>query len=133
MSTRTKIFSYKGFLAAETDLDDGVFLNDPKAGGQLGVVIPSTEVDITTEAKELLENAKREGGSFAPIMLTKHDDSIVEEHGKSSIGLMGFWRHLYAPEEILIGRDCDTKVLEDLTIDDTIEVPEELKNVIDGE
>jgi hypothetical protein len=32
---RTQIFAYKGIVAAITDLEDGKFLNDPLAGGQL--------------------------------------------------------------------------------------------------
>jgi len=113
---RTKIFAYKGVIGAETDLDNGKFINNPKDGGQLGCVIDTKEVDITKEAKELLRSAKREGGSFAPIMLTKHTD------GGSSIGLMGFWKHLFAEEDLCIGRTCETSVLDDCN-ETEIEIP----------
>ena len=34
---RTKIFAYKNVVGAETDLDNGEFINNPKGVGQLGV------------------------------------------------------------------------------------------------
>lgn len=123
---RTKIFAYKGVIGAETDIDNGEFLNNPKAGGQLGCVIHTKEVDITKEAKELLKSAPREGGSFAPIMLTKHSDG-----SGSSVGLMGFWKHLFRGHDLCIGRDCDTSVLEDCN-ETQIEIPVEFMAVVDG-
>ena len=122
---RTKIFSYKGIIGAKTDLDKGQFINDPKAKGQLGCVISTTEIDITKEAKEILKNAPREGGSFSSIMLTKHSDG-----SGASIGLMGGWKHLFSGEDLMIGRDCDTSILDDCN-EVKIEIPEEFKKVID--
>jgi hypothetical protein len=122
---RTKIFAYKGVVGAETDLDNGKFINNPKSSGQLGCVIDTKEVDITKEAKELLKNARREGGSFAAIMLTKHTG------GGSSVGLFGFWKHLFAGEDLCIGRDCDTSVLNDCN-ETEIEIPANFIEVVDG-
>ncbi|MFA5207415.1 MAG: hypothetical protein WC428_02045 [Candidatus Paceibacterota bacterium] len=123
---RTKIFTYKGVIGAETDLDNGKFLNSPKDGGQLGCVIDTKEIDITKEAKELIKSAPKEGGSFAPIMLTKHSDG-----SGSSVGLMGFWKHLFAGDELCIGRTCETSVLDDCN-EIEIEIPEEFKKVVDA-
>jgi hypothetical protein len=122
---RTKIFTYRGVIGAETDLDSGVFINNPKGGGQLGCVISTTEIDITKEAKEIIKNSPREGGSFAPIMLTRHSDG-----SGSSIGLMGFWKHLFIGEDLCIGRTCDTSILDDCT-EVEMEVPEDFKSVVD--
>jgi hypothetical protein len=122
---KTKIFAYKGVIGAETDLDNGTFINNPKSSGQLGCVIDTKEVDITQDAVNLIKKAPREGGSFAPIMLTKHSD------GGSSIGLMGFWKHLFGGDDLCIGRTCDVNVLDDCNIVD-IEIPIEFKNIVDS-
>lgn len=123
---RTKIFAYKGVIGAETDLDEGKFLNDIKSPGQLGCVISTTEVDITKEAKDLIKNARREGGSFAPIMLTKHSDG-----SGSSVGIMGAGKHLFAGEDLCIGRTCDKSVLDDCN-EVEMEIPEEFITVVDS-
>lgn len=126
---KTQIFAYKGNLAATTDLVEGKFINDPKAAGQLGCVISTSEVQITKEAKELIKNARREGGSFAPLMLTKHAGSAVDVHGKSSVGLMGAGKHHFG-KDFTLGRDCDKSVLEDCE-EVEIEVPADYKEFID--
>jgi len=122
---RTKIFSYKGVIGAETHLKKGKFINNPLSKGQLGCVIHTKEIDITKEAKDLIRNAPREGGSFAPIMLTRHADG-----SGSSIGIMGFWKHAFAGEDLCIGRDCDISVLDDCTEVD-MEVPADFKEFVD--
>ena len=127
---RAKIFAYKGVLGALTDLDNGVFLNNPRKGGQLGVVIPVEEVDITAEAVKLLKSASRGGGSFAPIMLTRHSDP-VKSKSQASIGLLGFCKHLYAGGDLCIGRTCDTSILDLCNITE-IEVPEDFIQVVDS-
>ena len=119
---RTKIFAYKGAIGAETDLDNGIFENNPKAPGQIGVVISTKEIDITQEAIDTIKESPREGGSFSGIMLMKHGDT-------ASIGLAGGWKHLFIDEGLAIGRDCDKEVLDVCTIID-IEVPEDFKEVI---
>ena len=119
-----KIFAYKGNLGATTD-PSGVYINDLNSPGQLGLVIDSKLVGITKDAKELLKNAKREGGSFAPIMLTEHADG-----SGSSLGLMGFWKHNFGTD-ISIGRTCDKSVIDDFTVIDE-EAPEDYKYFIDN-
>lgn len=121
---KTKIFAYKGVIGAETDLDKGKFLNNPKAGGQLGCVIDTSEVQITKEAKELIKNAPREGGSFAPIMLTRAND------GRTSVGLFGFWKHIFHGEDLCIGRTCDTSVLDECE-EVEIELDKDFVKIID--
>lgn len=127
---KIQIFTFNGHLGATSDLDNGVFINDPKRPGQLGVVASTSEVQITKEAKELIKGAKREGGSFAPIMLTKHSETAIKEHGKSSIGLMGFIKHYFGDSnQITISRDCDLEVLNDCE-EIEMEAPEDFKGFI---
>lgn len=125
MSTKTaSIFAYKEHLGATTDLKNGKFLNDPTSSGQLGCVISSKEVQITPEAKKLLKQSRREGGSFAEVMLTKHSDG-----SGSSIGIIGFGKH-YLGSKVSIGRDCDISVLDDAE-EVEFPVPDDFKNFID--
>jgi len=107
---RTIIFAYKGAIGAETDIENGVFINNPKSENQLGVVISVDEIDITPEAVSILKNAKRERGSFANIMLTKH--SSGESNCEASIGLYGFGKHVFMNTNLAIGKDCDTSILD---------------------
>ena len=98
-----------------TDPENGLFLNDPKQPGQLGVVIPVEEIDITSEAISLLKAAKREGGSFSSIMLTRHSSDDVKS--KASIGLLGgLGKSIFTGENLMIGKDCDTAILDMCTI-----------------
>ena len=116
---RTRIFAYRGIVGAETDLDNGHFLNNPKKSGQLGCTMLASEVDITPEAKEILRNAPRESGSFSSIMLTRRDDGV------SFISLLGYWKHVFMGNELMIGRDCDTTVLDDCNEDSSMVIPED--------
>jgi len=124
---KTQIFAYKKNLGATTDIEGGTFINNIKAPGQLGCVVSTSEIQISKEAKELIRKASREGGSFAEIMLTKHSNS--DEHGKSSIGLMGFRLHHFG-KDFNISRDCELSVLEDCeeVVDNT---PDGYKDFID--
>lgn len=125
-----KIFAYKGVLGAESDLKKGKFINSPNETGQMGIVVATNNVDITKEAKELLRKAPKESGSFAPIMLTKHDDNVPKEHGKSSIGLFGFHKHAFGGEDLAIGRTCDVSILDDCN-EVEMELDEEFKKYVD--
>ena len=49
----------------------------------------------------------------------------------SSIGLMGFWKHLFSGEDVCIGRTCDTSILDDCS-EVEMEVPEGFKAVVDS-
>ena len=111
-------------------IESGEFINDPGGKGQMGCVIRSDNVDITKEAKELLRNAPREGGSFSTVMLTVHDESIQERDGRSSLGLMGFHKHLLIGEDLMLGRDCDTSALDDMN-EVEMEIPEDFKTMLD--
>lgn len=121
---KAQIFAYKGNLGATTDPENGKFLNKPLEEGQLGCVISTKEVMITAEAKELLKKARREGGSFAEIMLIKHNDG-----SGSSVGLLGFRKHHFG-QDFCISRDCDLSVLDDIEIVET-EAPEGYRQFID--
>ncbi len=122
---KTKIFAYKGNLGATTDLDKGKFLNDPKAGGQLGCVIHVDEVIISKEAKDIIRGARRTGGSFAGLMLTKHSDG-----SGASIGLGGFGKHHFGTD-VEIGRTCDKTILDKMP-DSEVEAPQDYKDFIDN-
>ncbi len=118
-----KIFAYKGTLAAEIDMKNGKFLNNPKK--EMGCVINTKDIAITPQAVALIKRAGRQGGSFAEIMLTKHADG-----SGSSIGLMGSGKvsfgHMFS-----IGRDCDTSVLNDCFICE-LEIPDDYQKHIDS-
>ena len=104
-----QIFTYKGQVGALSDIENGTFLNDVKGSSQLGVVVASANVGISQEAKDLIkEKHRREGGSFAPLMITPSEKS------NGSIGILGFGRHLLTDMDgiIAISRDCDLSVLE---------------------
>jgi hypothetical protein len=119
-----KIFAYKGNIGIDIDMD-GTFLNDPKGKGQLGCVISTKEVEISPEAIELIKSAKRGGGSFSELMLTKHANG----DGFSSIGVMGFGK-IHLGKEFEIGRTCDTSILADCSVGES-EAPEDYRNFID--
>ena len=121
---KTRIFSYKGNLGATTDIENGVFINDVMGEGQLGCVVSTDQIEITEGAKEMIRNAKREGGSFATIMLTDHND------GGSSIGLMGFNKHHFGTS-IEIGRDCELSVLDKCEVVGDEIIPDDYKEFID--
>lgn len=105
-----RFFEYKGAIGALSDLSDPTqYINDITEPNQMGVLIESGKVGMPTEVIELFKNNfKREGGSFAGIMLTKHSD------GKASIGILGGGSHLICnpKETIFISRDCDLSVLD---------------------
>ena len=120
-----KIFEYKGNIGVEIDMKDGKFINDPFQQNQLGCVIDSKEVEISPSAVEFIKKARREGGSFAEFMLTKHADG-----SGSSIAIMGAYKVNYG-ERIMIGRDCSLSVLEDCNIIES-EAPDDYKEYIDN-
>lgn len=126
---RTIIFAHKGVIGAETDMENGIFLNNPKSTGQLGAVVPVEEIDITQEAIDILKAANRENGSFASIMLTKHSDQ--SSGSKASIGLLGFGKHLFLGDNLCIGRECDTSILDMCNII-KFESPFEFVEVVDS-
>ena len=119
-----KLFTYRGHLGADIDMKNGKFINDITQPGQLGCVIDTKEVSITPAAKKMLEDAKREGGSFAEIMLTKHADG-----SGSSVGLLGFGK-IHLGTEPMIGRECDKSILADCHIEE-FEAPDDFKLYID--
>jgi hypothetical protein len=122
---KAQIFAYKGNLGATTDPENGKFLNNPLDEGQLGCVISTKEATITAEAKELFKKARREGGSFAEIMLTRHNNG-----SGSSIGLLGLRKHHFG-QDFCISRDCDLSVLDDIEVVET-EAPEDYRQFIDN-
>jgi len=123
---KTKIFAYKGEVGAETDLENGKFLNNPLDAGQIGCLISSNEVEITEAAKEIMKtNYSREGGSFSSVMLTRLNDG-----GGSSLGLLGFQKH-YLGKTMDYSRDCDLSVIDDFTVVD-METPKSFKEFIDS-
>ena len=119
-----RIFEYKGVVGAEIDMDNGKFINNPGDPGQLGCVINTADVAISPTAAQIISRARREGGSFATLMLTKHADG-----SGSSIGIMGFGKVMLG-KALEIGRDCDTSVLKDCTICE-LEAPKDFQKFID--
>jgi hypothetical protein len=108
----TRVFAHLGIIGVQTDITSGTFLNDPTADGQMGCVVPLENVVMTSEAKELLRSAKREGGSFAAIMIDT-----------KTFSYMGFSHAMFNANEKLISRDCDLSGLDSIT-EDLEPVPE---------
>ena len=131
---KTKIFTYKNHLGidmGEKPEDVEGLINDPTADGELGTVLRTDAIEITKDAKEMIRAAKREAGSFAPIMLTKHAEEAVEKHGKSSFSVMGYGKVAISREQVLIGSSCDVSVLDDM-IEVEEEAPEEFRQFVDS-
>lgn len=129
MSKTATIFAHKGNVGMIISRK-GKFINDPFVEGQLGAVIGTNEIEISKEAKALINKAKRDGGSFSELMLTKHEGVAIESHGKSSIGVMGMG-FVHLGEDFSIGRTCSLSVLEDCTEIEN-NPPEDYKNFIDN-
>ena len=127
MTTAT-IFAYKGNVGVEIDHENGKFLNDPNAGGQMGCVISTSEVAISKEAKDIIMACKQGGGSFSELMLTEHADADPSA-GKSSIGVMGFGK-IHLGTDFEIGRTCTKSVLNDCTEVPNV-VPQDYMDFID--
>lgn len=131
---RTKIFVYNGFLGIESGFDvDGLIADPQSQPGSLGFVIKTDCIEITTEAKDAFKRAKRDGGSFATTMLTEHDPSIVDKHGKSSFGFLGGPLFMQKVSELEIGRTCTLSSLDDMILNDAMEIPDGFKVAVDKE
>lgn len=128
MSKTATIFAYKGNLGMIVR-SEGKFINNPFTEGQLGVVISTNEIEISKEAKALINKAKRDSGSFSELMLTKHEGVAIESHGKSSISVMGIG-FVHLGDDFSIGRTCSLSALEDCTEIEN-NPPEDYKNFID--
>ncbi len=128
---KTKIFTYKGWLGIESS-DQAEGLIAKPGNGNLGVVLRSDCCEITPEAKAVFNNAKREGGSFAPFMLTTHAGGGIM-HGKSSFGWMGGYFNADEFANVKIGRECDKKVVDDMIEVKDMEIPVEFKKFVDKE
>jgi len=125
-----EIFAHKGYVGADINMK-GKFINDPKGKTQLGCVIDTAYVKISPEAVRIIKTAKREGGSFAELMLSKHSSEADPKFGKSSIGICGFGKVMIGKEkQIMIGRDCDFSVLHDCSIEE-FEAPQDFKDYVD--
>ena len=131
MSKTLTIFSYKGSVGANSDLENGKFINDINGSGQMGVVVAVENVVITSEALDLMKtNFRREGGSFASTMVTRSETDDYP----SSIAVMGFGMHGVAIcTQVEYSRDCDLTVLDEIEVDDKIIVPEDFIAFIDEE
>jgi hypothetical protein len=128
---KTKIFTYKGWLGVESSEKAEGIIAKPE-GGNLGVVVKTDCCEITPEAKQVFKNAGREGGSFAPFMLTTHVGQGTA-HGKSSFGWLGGYLNADEFANIKLGRDCDKKAIDDMIEVSNMTIPEEFKKFVDQE
>ena len=121
-------FEYNGAIGAEIDIDKGTFLNDPKAPGQMGTVTDVKYIGMPEEVKQaILTRYKREGGSFASMMISKSSK-------EDNIGLLGGYAACLATSKtsrIQISRDCDLSVL-DSCIKIENNPPQDFKDYIDS-
>lgn len=125
------IFAHKGRVACNITMT-GKFINNPSAAGQMGCVVSTSEVTISKEAADIIRGAKREGGSFAPLMLTVHEGEAVVAHGPSSIGVLGVGKvYLGTSDDLTIGRTCDLKALDDCEVIEN-NPPEDFVEFVNG-
>lgn len=126
-----EIFEYRGCVGAKSDIENGHFLNNPSGTGQMGIVISSDHVFISTLALVALKKSvKKLGGSFANTMLT------TSTNGSKSLGLMGKYVHglkMKPDANFEIGRTCDVSVLDSFHVVDDIKVPKSFIEYIDAE
>lgn len=126
---RVKVFAYRGYFGInmQCDLDkeadvwtvpEGV-LNDPLAPGQMGIVVDPKSVDFSTAALYDLKRAKREGGSFAPVMCDT-----------GSFGWMGGAKFASPVKELSIGRTCNPNHFHEAA--EKVEIPQDFKDYVDS-
>jgi len=127
--TRTKIFAYRGWLGIQSQPKAEGLIAKP-GGDNLGVVVRTDCCDITPDAKQAFASAGREGGSFAPFMLTKHEGPGTE-HGKSSIGWLGGYTQACKTGEVVLGRDCNKEVLADMVLVEDMALPKSFVEFVD--
>lgn len=128
MNKTLKIFAHKGCVGAVCDLENGKFLNDLKDKKQIGVVVHTDDVEISSEALEVLKKANKIGGSFSSVMLTSHSGCSKE----GSVALLSKNRNYFIGNNINIGRTCDKEVLKWISVNDSIEVPQGFKDIVEG-
>jgi hypothetical protein len=111
---KTKIFAYKGRVGI---LAGDKFVNDPSQPNQLGCVVKLSEVEVSREAFEILNNIKR-----------SHDD----------IGDVMCWGECFAwlggPKTMLNDKaEGDNSYQPSLLVNyiADVEIPEEFKNAVD--
>ena len=127
MPKTLRIFAYKNVLAADSDIENGMFINAPLETGQLGCVVDTKNVEITAAAKELIRNnATRESGTFSTLMLTRGDD------GTSTVAILGHYKHLLDLDELL-SRTCDVSVLDECDIMSDDDIPDDFKEFVDSQ
>ncbi|AXF41448.1 hypothetical protein SHAb15599_00086 [Acinetobacter phage SH-Ab 15599] len=123
------IFEYKGMVAAHSDLES----KDLIANSPLGIVVSTKHSCITQAAKDILkDNYKRGNGTFAPVMLTRHDSSIVQQYGIGHVALFGHGKHIVRKKDdyMNISRDCDLSILDELDVVE-IETPADFIEFVD--
>lgn len=125
MNKTLRIFSHKGIVGAESDMDNGEFLNNPHGDGQIGCVVSVDNCVITSDAKSIISKCSREGGSFSSLMLTLHDESIKDKSGAGSVGVLGFHCHMLGNGDKMIGRLCEKSVLDLIDVDDDMNIPKD--------
>lgn len=123
------IFEHNGTVGAESDIENGSFINDVEDPNQLGIIFKPEHARITTKALDLIKSSRKSDSGFAAIMLTNEE---VGKHG-ASIGFIGFYKHILSDSgRADISRDSDLSVLDLIEIDDTIEAPEDFVKFVDS-
>ncbi len=125
----TKIFVYKGWIGIQSSEKVEGLIAKP-GNGNIGVVVNTAHCEITPEAKNAFKSAGKEGGSFAPYMLTTHAGA-GKDHGKSSFGWLGGYLNAGKTSQIKLGRDCDKDVLNDMIEVKDMEIPRAFKEFVD--
>ena len=128
MTKFVTIFEHNGTVGAESDIENGTFINDVEDPNQLGIIFKPEHARITTKALDLIKSSGKSNSGLAAIML-----SGETETNEPTIGLIGFYKHLLSESgHADVSRDSDLSVLDLIEIDDTIKTPEDFIEFVES-
>jgi hypothetical protein len=122
MSTKTKIFAYKGYVGIQSAPDAEGMIAKPE-GGNFGVVVDADKAEISTEALELLKKVKRGRSSLGDIDVFQADDKMV------ILGWIGGYLNAFKPSDVEGSREYKPELLK---ATEGVEIPVEFKTYIDS-
>ena len=120
---KTKVFSYKGMIGILSAPDAEGMIAKPE-GGNFGVVVDGSQIEISEEALQLLKNVPKGHDSLGDIDVFKADgDKII-------FGWIGGYMTAFPARSIEGSRDYDPKLL---TATEGVVVPVDFINYVESE
>lgn len=99
--------------------------NNPLAEGQIGFVCDISKCTFTDDAVAVLKSIKKSGDAIGDVDMFKAND-------KSIFAWMGSPISMINPETAEGSSTYDTSLLNSVTIDNTMEIPEGFKKAVEG-